>query len=520
VDVSSTVDVSTDARRSPSAHLEVDRRARDALALGSASRLAWLAAVASPVIAGVVAAAVTPRGPDSQATALAWLVGTCLVGLVGGALTGSRWSLLLTPAVFAVAFELARAGTQGPTVDQLQLGTTYGLIAVIVGRGFTYLLAILPMWLGSALGLALAAGLGHARARRLGLPGWGLTAIVGVVVVALAVGLTRPATTAPIAGPDGALLEGSIAELTTVSLGGHEQALMIRGRSVEDPVLLHLAGGPGGTDLGAMRADTGLEQDFVVVTWEQRGVGKSYAALDPAETLTLEQMIADTVELSEYLRDRFHEERIYLHGNSWGSTLGVLAAQQRPDLYHAFIGSGQMVSQRATDVMFWEDTLAWAQDNGREALVETLRANGPPPYARILDYEPALSHEHDWNPYPEWDGERELPFTLFVPENTLLDQVNGLRSFLDTFSVLYPQLQDIDFRTDVPRLEVPVVFVAGAHEARGRAVLVEEWLQTLEAPMVDRIVFEHSGHRPSFEEPAEFVRVMRDLVAATYPQGS
>ena len=157
---------------------------------------------------------------------------------------------------------------------------------------------------------------------------------------------------------------GGIAELTSVPIGGHQQALMIRGRSSEAPVLLHLAGGPGGTDLGAMRADTALEQTFVVVTWEQRGVGKSYAALDPVETLTLDGMVADTIELSEYLSTRFDEERIYLTGNSWGATLGVLAVQQRPDLYHAFVGTGQMVSQRATDIMFWEDTLAWAESTG------------------------------------------------------------------------------------------------------------------------------------------------------------
>ena len=89
-----------------------------------------------------------------------------------------------------------------------------------------------------------------------------------------------------------------------------------------------------------------------------------------------------------------------------------------------------------------------------------------------------------------------------------MDQVNGLRSFLDTFSVLYPQLQDIDFRRDVPSLEVPVYLVAGAHEARGRAVLAEEWFALLDAPIKEWIVFEHSGHRPSFEEPAAFADVM------------
>jgi pimeloyl-ACP methyl ester carboxylesterase len=228
-------------------------------------------------------------------------------------------------------------------------------------------------------------------------------------------------------------------------------------------------------------------------------------------------MVADTVELTTYLRDRFDEDKIYLAGNSWGTTLGVLAVQQGPELYHAFVGTGQMVSQRVTDVMFWEDTLTWADRTGNAALAATLRENGPPPYADLYTYELALSHEHDWNPYPEFDGRTEMDSTLFVPENGVMDRLHVFAAFLDTFSVLYPQLQEVDFRIDVPSLEVPVYIVIGRHEARGRAVLADEWFDMLEAPSKERIVFQHSGHRPSFEEPAVFASLMTRILDETYP---
>ena len=128
-----------------------------------------------------------------------------------------------------------------------------------------------------------------------------------------------------------------------------------------------------------------------------------------------------------------------------------------------------MVSPRVTDTMFYEDTIAWARATGNDGLLATLMRNGPPPYSNLLDYEPALSHEHDWNAYPEFNNDLEMPANLFVPENSLMDRINGLRAFLDTFSVLYPQLQGIDLRLDVPRVDVPVYVVLGAHEARGRA---------------------------------------------------
>lgn len=277
------------------------------------------------------------------------------------------------------------------------------------------------------------------------------------------------------------------------------------------PVLLYLAGGPGGTDLGAMRREVGLEQDFVVVAWEQRGAGKSYPALDPTSTLTVDQLVADTIEITEYLRARFHKDKIFLVGQSWGSTLGVLAAQTRPDLYHAFVGVGQMVSQRETDVMFWEDTLAWAETTGNRELGETLRRNGPPPYSELLLYDPVVSHEHEWNAYPELDLSNEMPGILFVPEYTFMDRVNAFRGFLDTNATLYPQLQGIDFRQDVPRLDVPLYMVLGEHEARGRAVLAEEWFAMVEAPAKERFVFEGAGHRANFDRPGEFATVMRKV---------
>jgi proline iminopeptidase len=479
-------------------------------------RIGLIAALAFAFGAGVVAAVVAPRGPVTTNEALGWLVGSLVVGILVGFGSGTRWSAILGPVVSVIGFELARMSAVGPTVDAVQLGSTYGIIAAVVGRGLTLTLTLPAMVLGSLLGVQLAAWRHRPGVRSLRIVGWAVVGLLTISVVGLGAAFARPAGTPAIVGANGLPVIGSIAELGSTTLGGHEQALLIRGRSTDAPVLLHLAGGPGGTDLGAMRGDTSLEDDFVVVTWDQRGTGKSYGALDPTDTLTPEQMVADTIELTEYLRERFDEERIYLHGNSWGSLLGVLAASERPDLYYAWIGSGQMVSPPETDHMFLEDTIAWAESQGDDELVATLRGNGPPPYQDVLAYEAALSHEHDWNPYPEFDNDGEMPATLFVPENTLMDQFNGMRAFLDTFSVLYPRIQDIDLRRDAPTLEVPVYLVLGGHEARGRAVPAGEWYEMLEAPTKEWIEFEDAGHRPSFEEPGRFAELMRRVRDETY----
>jgi pimeloyl-ACP methyl ester carboxylesterase len=470
------------------------------------ARLAVAVAIAAG--AALVSTWLTPRGPVTTIEALASLVAAIAVGVLAGAVLGSRWSLLLTPAVFVVVFELTRLGVEGPTVDGIRLGSFVGLVSFVAGRGVHGLLVLVPMAIGARWGVELAARRGQASAVSPGRGGWLIMSLLSVAVLALGVVIARPASTAPILGADGQPLAGSIAELTTARIGGHDQALMIRGADVDNPVLLHLAGGPGGTDIGAMRLDTGLEQRFVVVTWDQRGAGKSYAALDPVDTLTLEQVVADTLEVTDYLRERFGQERIFLTGQSWGTIPSVLAVQRHPERYHAFVGTGQMVDIAETDRIFHDDTLAWAQRTNNDDLAATLQETGPPPYDDLADYALVGGYERDLNPYPEFDGHTEMPATIWAPENTLMDQVNAVRGLMDTYAVLYPQLQRFDFSTDVPNLDVPVYIVMGRHEARGRVEPARHWFDQLDAPVKEWVELPASSHRASFEQPAAYTELL------------
>jgi proline iminopeptidase len=247
-------------------------------------RLAAAAAVAAA--AALLAAWWTPRGPVSTTEALVSMAAALVTGALVGWLLANRWALLLAPAVFMAVFELARLGVDGPSVDGVRLGSVYGVITLVAGRGVHGLLVLLPMVLGARVGVEVAARRGRGGAPLLRRPGRVLVVLSTVLLGALAVLVVWPASTAPVTDADGRPVEGSIAELTTVTIDGREQALMIRGTDAEAPVLLHLAGGPGGTDIGAMRLDPTLEEDFVVVTWDQPGTGKSYAAIDPVDELT------------------------------------------------------------------------------------------------------------------------------------------------------------------------------------------------------------------------------------------
>ena len=146
-----------------------------------------------------------------------------------------------------------------------------------------------------------------------------------------------------------------------------------------NPVLLFLAGGPGGSELVMTRRYLGeLENHFTIVNWDQPGTGKSYHAVD-ISSLTSESYVADAYELTLYLRERFHQPKIYILGKSWGSILGIWLAQQHPELFHAVISTGQMVDAVETDRLGYEFAIELRTEQGRLDDVEALRRNGPPP---------------------------------------------------------------------------------------------------------------------------------------------
>lgn len=487
-------------------------------------------AAAPPVAAALLLAWAMPRGPMTTGQSFAALAVALAAGFLAGLLLRSRWAALLAPVVCAATLELTRLPLTGPTVGPLRADSVYAVLAMVAGRGFDGLVVLLPMsvaagwcaWVAARRAAAGPDGAPHpgqgGRARPRRRPPLALLAATTPVVV-LAAALARPATTEPVVDADGSRVPGSVAELVTVPVRGHDLAMMVRGRDTDAPVLLFLEGGPGGSALGSMRyAGEPLEDDFVVVTLDQRGTGRSADEREPVATLTVEDAVADVVAVIEHLCARFGEDGVYLVGSSWGTTLGTLVTQARPDLVTAYVGSGQMVDQGETDVAMWEQSLADARASGDEAFADRLAAMGAPPYDDPLLYPLALSSNPRWHDYragEDHDPRSSYPMNLFVAEYTLTEQVRAAAGLIDTFAALYPQLQDVDFRTQVPSLAVPVWVVQGAHEADGRDEPAREWFAGLDAPEKHLVTFDSSGHTPHLDEPGRFAALMAQVRDAT-----
>lgn len=168
-----------------------------------------------------------------------------------------------------------------------------------------------------------------------------------------------------------------------VTIGGIQQWVVVDGADCTNPVVLIVHGGPGNPNTPFARNIFGdWERDFTLVHWDQRGAGKTYGANRPAEDepLTLAALTSDGVEVARYATQRFGKRKLILMGGSWGSVLATHMAMAAPDLFHAYIGTGQLVNYQDELKLGYARVLARATANADSDALSRLEALGPPPW--------------------------------------------------------------------------------------------------------------------------------------------
>lgn len=302
-------------------------------------------------------------------------------------------------------------------------------------------------------------------------------------------------------GPD------PVASLEPVVLGGVEQWILIRGREREAPVLLFLHGGPGMPAMYLHHAfGRPLEEDFVVVHWDQRGAGKSFSPqLDP-DALSVERVLADARELVDLLRRRFGPEPLVLVGHSWGSYLGAILAHRHPELLRAYVGVGQVAHpERAREL-----TDRWLRATARE--------RGRPEAVAELDEHGSAAHETWLFEFgAELHGETSfLPLVLTglrAPEYSWGDVMQVAAGSSWSSAHMDWNALDGPLSETVLTFDVPVYFFLGRHDRVTPPALAVEYLDRLSAPAKGVVRFEESAHFPFFEQPEEFAEAIRRVLA-------
>ncbi len=132
-------------------------------------------------------------------------------------------------------------------------------------------------------------------------------------------------------------------------IGGIDQWIAIQGQDRRNPVILYLHGGPGEALSPFLKEFAPWERDFTVVNWDQRGAGKTYEKNGKATPdVTMNRLADDGIALTRYVLKRLHKPKLILVGQSFGTILGLMVVKRAPELYYAFVGTGQVVNNALT----------------------------------------------------------------------------------------------------------------------------------------------------------------------------
>jgi pimeloyl-ACP methyl ester carboxylesterase len=335
-----------------------------------------------------------------------------------------------------------------------------------------------------------------------------LASMLAYGIVALSTGcvsarssLERPAST-------------RIEDARYVSLGGIDQWITIRGDDVHRPILLLLHGGPGDAQSPYVSAYARYERDFVLAQWDQRGAGKTFAKYrDSTPDLTLERVAKDGIELAEYLRRRFQGNRIIVLGHSWGTVIGTVMVRARPELFTAYVGTGQVASWAESADAQLEFLKSKAREPGNAAMAATLDSIGRVDPMNAAQYFAATRPLRNFIPDSDKAWLSRVR-TLVRDSSALTDDDRAALNAGMNFSgrTLLPTQMRGRLSADALRFELPYFVIQGQNDLFTPTGPATSYFAKVVAPRKQMVVLEGAGHFALVTHPDAFIAALERML--------
>ena len=311
----------------------------------------------------------------------------------------------------------------------------------------------------------------------------------------------------------------ALSEINTKEINGAKQRLVLRSHDTLNPVLLIVHGGPGGYQVPFLYEELGIsvEDMFTVCYWDQRGSGPGFDKNIPDSTITLSQIADDGVKITNYLKERFAVERIFIEGQSWGTAVASYMVDSSPESYYAYIGIGQITNTLESEIRLYNYLIEEATRNQDSSVLKSLFEIGPPPYESNQKMVQAVDMTRY---YLSLYQEGTLPITKFQFIKSLLlykgmtlgekfQIISGKASY--SFSFLWPQAVKINLFDDIREWSVPIYIIQGENDHQTATELVKLYFDSITAPSKRYYEFKESKHAAHWEQPRKYLRILRTI---------
>jgi len=319
------------------------------------------------------------------------------------------------------------------------------------------------------------------------------------------------------------LSSNGIDEKLYVSINGHNQYVFIRGKDVNNPIILNLHGGPANPD-AFLTYEFAKEiiEEFTYVSWDQRGCGRTYYRnkhIDPRnESTDFEQAIKDVDELVNYLCKRFKKNKVVIMGHSYGSLLGASYVAKYPERVDGYIGIGQSISIKDTQMMNYNEAVNLLMDDKKKDELKIV-------YQRLkksLNIENLMKFQRLTVPcfvanMPRLKQTNQIKLILSSPDLAFND-IRWLVGMLNLKAhyVRNKKLLDYTLSANIydvaNEYSVPMYFISGEYDKSCRVDLLKKYYDEIMAPNKKLVIMKACGHSPQIDEPVLFAKEVKKLL--------
>ena len=293
------------------------------------------------------------------------------------------------------------------------------------------------------------------------------------------------------------------------------------------PVLLVVHGGPGAPDSNvAHKFREWWKGLFHIVSWDQRGAGKTLAANGepPEYPITVQDILADMREILAHLKEMYSVEKVYLLGLSWGTLLCSLYSLEHPEDVAALISAGQVTSFYRSEQAAYGIVKEAVVAGGNKKDLELLESIAPYPEQPFSYGSDAV--EIKMPKFKRLQSKYgyamkltfELIFAFLLGPASKLSEVSYYsKKSADKRKAYNEELLKYLFDFEIDELgyeySVPVCYITGDKDYTTTSSLAVEYFDKIVAPKKLHCPIAGAGHNAMFDQPELFARALTDVRA-------
>ncbi len=301
-----------------------------------------------------------------------------------------------------------------------------------------------------------------------------------------------------------------------IPLGNFKQAIIVRGEDKNNPVLLHLHGGPGYPLFPYLNDFKELEKHFTVVYWEQRGTAKSLSRKLNKASMTTDTLLNDLSQLVDWIQTNIDTSKVFIWGHSWGTNLGMLYASKYPQKIKAYIGTGQSVNLVENERLCYTFAKENAEKHHNKKALRQVHSVDTSNYSlkdalkirRWIYTFGGIVHNNDKEKsYRNFDIVKQI---FRTPEYACTDKWRLILHSTYSGKLLWDDMMQINLFEQVKQVDCPIYFFEGKYDNIVSSKLAEKYFNFVKAPKGKTLIwFDNSAHRPQTEE---FDRFLKELL--------